>query len=137
MRWLAVLLCACAALLGGCRRKSAAERVADRFVDLYYVEIDQRAALEITAGRAHDELGEQIAAVGRLRPGEGPRPHTYYEQVSHRVEGDAALFVYDLDTKMGSESGVKRHATIALARRDGRWKVISFGEQEGKAPRAR
>ncbi|MCC6996754.1 MAG: hypothetical protein IT370_19235 [Deltaproteobacteria bacterium] len=138
-RWLAALLLVVALGGVGCRRKSAAERVADRFVDLYYVEIDQRAALDITAGRAHDELSQQLIEVGHVRgaaAGEGERPRTYYERVSHRADGEVAIFVYDLTTKMGRSAGVHRHATIGLAKRDGRWRVIWFGETEGKAPRA-
>lgn len=141
MRWLSLVVLALLCAAPGCRRKSAAERVSDRFVDLYYVEINQRAALDITAGRAHDELAQQLIEVGHVRgaaagAGEGERPRTYYERVSHRTDGDVAIFVYDLTTKMGRSAGVHRHATIGLAKRDGRWRVIWFGENEGKAPRA-
>ena len=139
MRWLSLVVLVALVAAPGCRRKSAAERVADRFVDLYYVEINQRAALDITAGRAHDELAQQLIEVGQVRgaaAGEGERPRTYYERVSHRTDGDVAIFVYDLTTKMGRSTGVHRHATIGLAKRDGRWRVIWFGETEGKAPRA-
>src|SRR5689334_1826577 len=136
MRWFAVDAEVAVLAGAGCRKKSDAERVADRFVDLYYVEIDQRAALDITVGPAHDELQQQLGLVQNMRgAAEETRPHTYYSRVSSRVEGDHAQFIYDLETKMGREAGVKRHAIITVAKRDGRWKVVSFGESEGSAPK--
>jgi hypothetical protein len=132
MRAAALALCCFA--FAACHRKSDAERVADRFADLYYVEIDQRAALDITVGPAHDALVAELKEVGQARGvGEGERPRTYYSRRSSEEHDGFAHVVYDLETKLGG-SAVKRTATVSLAKRDGHWKVISFGQTEGAAP---
>ncbi len=60
-------------LLAGCTPKSAAA-VSDRFVDLYFVEIDQKRALELCTGLARSKIEEELSLVAQIRRKLGDDP---------------------------------------------------------------
>ena len=65
-------------LICGCTPKTSTE-VADKFVDLYFVEIDQKKALPLTSGLAHQKIEEELSLVADIRrsyePEEPGTPH--------------------------------------------------------------
>jgi hypothetical protein len=126
MRWLVV------ALLCGCAPKGAAE-VSDRFVDLYFVEIDQKKALQFTSGPARQKLEEELSLVADIRKSYEPdaaKPSIFYSRRSQREAGDHARFTYDLTIRQGRDE-TKRNALISTERVDGHWTVANFIVQEG------
>ncbi len=126
MRWLVLsVLCACAP-------KGAAE-VADKFVDLYFVEIDQRRALPLTSGPARQKLEEELSLVADIRRTYEPeqaKPSIFYKRQSQREAGDHARFTYDLTIRQGHDE-TKRNALISAEKVDGKWTVANFIVQEG------
>jgi hypothetical protein len=122
-------------LLCGCQPKSA-EAVADKFVDLYFVEIDQQKALALTTGLAHTKLEEELGLVEKVRHQVDPdqaKPSVYYTRQSSHVEGDRAQLTYDISIKQGRDE-TKRSALISAERVEGAWKVGNFMVREGHAP---
>src|ERR1041384_7936127 len=112
----------------GCGRSP--EAVADRFVDYYFVEIDQGRALPLTSGLAHDMLERELRDVAAIRKQLGhmpadERPEVYYKRVGDRQEGDRTVLVYDLTLKH-AEDVIRKTAQVAVRRDGDGWKVIFF-----------
>jgi hypothetical protein len=113
--------------------------VADRFLDLYLIEIDQARALPLTTGPARQRIEEELEAVKAIRgAGYTPsaaKPAVYYERASLLREPAAgtARAVYDIRIRQGDTES-RRHVLLSLHNRDaGQWKVASFVVQEGPA----
>jgi hypothetical protein len=126
MKWLLFML------LCGCAPKGAAD-VADKFVDLYFVEIDQKKALEFTTGPARQKLEEELSLVADIRKSYEPdaaKPSIFYQRQSQQEAGDHARFTYDLTIRQGRDE-TKRNALVSTEKVDGRWTVSNFIVQEG------
>lgn len=128
----------------GCSRgapRNEAEAVARRFVDLYFVEIDQEKALPLTTGPARAALEKELLEVRQVRQG-GYRPEeakatVYYEQAYLRVDEKAgsARAIYDLDIEAGPQK-VERHVLLTLHNQDGgSWRVATYTLKDGPAQR--
>lgn len=140
----AALAAGAAACGKGSQRRApsnSASDVADRFVDYYFVEIDQDKALPLTTGDARRRIEEELEAVKQIRQdGYGPekaRPHVYYERVSLSTDGDGhrARAVYDITIQHGSDRS-RRHALVSLHDQEGgQWRVAFFAVKDGPAPR--
>jgi len=143
MRAAAASLAACALLVVvACGRGTPSNTpgaVADRFLDLYLIEVDQQSALALTTGAARSRIETEIADTAGVRAtGYGPdaaKPRAFYERTMLREDEQAgsARAVYDIRLKM---AGVEthRHALLSLSKRDGgAWKVSSFTLQDGPA----
>jgi hypothetical protein len=129
MKWLLL------ALVCGCARGGAAD-VADKFVDLYFVEIDQKRALPLASGPARQKLEEELSLVADVRRTYEPeqaKPSIYYQRQSELVSGDHARFTYDLTIRQGRDE-TKRNCLISVERVDGRWTVANFIVGEGHLP---
>jgi hypothetical protein len=128
-----LLTCAVAWVwLAGCAPKSA-EQVSDRFVDLYFVEIDQKRALALTAGLAHAKLEEELGLVAEVRQTYDPeqaKPSIFYARKSAQVDGDRARLSYDLTIRQGRDE-TARNALISAEKINGAWKVSNFMVAEG------
>jgi hypothetical protein len=110
--------------------------VSERFVDLYFVEVDQQKALAIVDGPARLTLEDELAAVEGIRrdyPAAQARPKVYWSRTWLRETGDAARAIYDI-TIESEHSKDERHVLITLRRMAGAWKVTSFTIKQGKAP---
>jgi hypothetical protein len=130
MKWLLLALG-----LAGCTPKTA-EAVADRFVDLYFVEIDQRRAIELTSGLARQKLDEELTLVAKVRENYEPeqaKPSIYYKRRDAQVTGDRGRFAYDL-TIRHEKDNMPKNALISVERVDGKWTVANFIVGEGALP---
>jgi hypothetical protein len=126
MKWLLMLT------LCGCSPKGAAQ-VADKFVDLYFVEIDQKKALPLTTGPARQKLEEELSLVADIRKTYEPdqaKPSIFYQRQSEREAGDHARFTYDLTIRQGRDE-TKRNALVSAEKVDGKWTIANFIVQEG------
>ena len=122
----------------GCAPRTP-EAVADRFVDSYFVEMDQGRALPLAAGLARDMLERELREVASIRRQMGfmpadARPQVYYQRVSARQEGAQKIFAYDLTLKHERDV-MHKSSQIAVAQREGAWKVIFYRVSDGEAPR--
>ena len=136
--------CLTLAAAAGCARggpANTAEAVADRFVDLYFVEVDQARALPLAVGPARETLERELADVQGVRAGGGQpeagRGSVYYRRTWSRVDPETgtARTVYDLTVEQGRDR-TRRHALLSLRREQGRWRVGSFTLRDGAAPQA-
>jgi hypothetical protein len=119
----------------GCRPKGAAQ-VSDRFVDLYFVEIDQKRALPLTTGLARSKMEEELSLVAQVRATIDPsqaKPSIFYTRRDTVVAGDHARLSYDLTIRQGRDE-TTRNALISLERVGADWRVGNFIVREGHLP---
>jgi hypothetical protein len=125
-----------ALIVGGCSRDNTPQGVADRFVQAYYVQIDQAAALEFTTALARERLQRELQLVAPIRRGgsvEQARPKVEYSLVRTQPDGRQVLFVYDLTITPTHVSPMAKKVLIITDQFAGQWKVINFTETD--APR--
>ncbi len=128
------ILFALLALAAGCAPKTP-EQVADRFVDLYFVEIDQKRALEFASGLARTKLEEELSLVEKIRATyepEAAKPSIFYTRKSTHTEGDHARMVYEITIRQGRDEN-KRIAMISVEKNGDKWTVGNFMVREAPA----
>lgn len=125
-RWLPLLL------LLGCSSTRSPEKVADRFVDKYYVEFDHSSALALAGGVAKLRLDAELSLVGAARRGTAPGSHAarvYYERTGVSGSGTQRQAGYTLRIKPQGGKEFQRTVQIELAEEpDGTWRVTRFNE---------
>lgn len=129
-----LVLCGLVAL-AGCAPKTP-EKVADRFVDLYFVEIDQKRALGLASGLAKSKLEEELNLVETVRQTQSAdqaKPSVFYSRRDAQVQGEHARLSYDITIKQGRDE-TQRHALISVEQTGGRWTVGNFMVAEGHLP---
>jgi hypothetical protein len=122
-------------LAAACAPRSAPD-VSDKFVDLYFVEIDQRRALELTTGLAHAKLEEELSLVEKIRRNYEPeqaKPSIFYVRRSVEVDGAHARLTYDITIRQGRDE-THKNALISAERVGERWAVGNFIVREGHLP---
>ena len=116
----------------GCTPKTP-EAVADRFVDLYFVEIDQKRALEVTTGLGRSKLEEELSLVSKIRETVDPdqaKPSIFYKRKSASIDGEHGRATYDITIRQGRDE-TRRSALISLEKVGPDWKVANFITREG------
>jgi hypothetical protein len=123
-----LVLLALAALAVACAPADPQQVAAERFIDRLFVEIDQRAARELTAGLATAKIDEEI----RLTTGQAidestqkPRVHYRFVQRSEREDATASL-VYELDVSPDGTDAFTRRLILTLRREGDAWKVSNY-----------
>jgi hypothetical protein len=130
---LAFAACACLA----CGGMADPARVADKFVDKYYVESDQDLALPLATGVAQMRLKEELALAAEARRGQSGMPlrqvRVYYSRKSLTGEGAQREADYELDIRPQGGGTLQRLAHLRLAQEpDGTWRVADFSETQTK-----
>jgi hypothetical protein len=128
--WLALAL-----VLSACTPKTA-EQVGDRFVDLYFVEIDQKRALELATGLARTKLEEELSLVEKIRATyepEAAKPSVFYTRKSANVGAEHANLIYEITVRQGRDEN-KRLAFISLEKNGDKWTVGNFMVREPPPP---
>jgi hypothetical protein len=126
-----------AVLLGSCGGMRDPSSVADKFVDKYYVESDQDAALPLTRGVAAMRLRDELALTAEARRGQSGMPlrqvRVYYRRKALTGEGRAREAEYELDIRPQGGGELQRLARLQLAQQpDGTWRVADFSETQTK-----
>jgi hypothetical protein len=122
-------------VVAGCRPRSAVA-VADKFVDLYFVEIDQRRVLPLTTGLARSKIEEELGLVEKVRQSYDPaqaKPSVFYARRSESVAGEHARVAYDITIRQGGDE-TRRNALISVEQIGGVWTVANFMVAEGYLP---
>jgi hypothetical protein len=124
------------ALLGlsGCAQTP--EKVGDKFVDLYFVEVDQARARPLTSGLAQKKLDDELTLVQGVRreaASDERRPTVFYVRREMRVQGERAHGTYDITVKYGRDE-THKNAMVSLARDGETWRVENFTVAEGHLP---
>jgi hypothetical protein len=123
------------AALAGCAPRGPSG-VADKFVDLYFVEIDQRRALPLTSGLARSKIEEELSLVESIRRTYEPdqaKPSIFYVRRSEMIAGDHGRLAYDITVRQGRDE-THRNALISVERVGEKWTVANFMVQEGHLP---
>ncbi len=132
-RSIACALFGAAMALSGCGRPTEPADVADRFVALYYVQMSQGEALELTTGRATRILEHELSAVQAIRDrGYGPgqaRPAAYFRRVRMTIAAESATASYVLRTEVAS-TRVRRRIDLDLRRQPDGWRISDFHQIE-------
>jgi hypothetical protein len=119
--------------LGGCSRAETPEAIADRFVQIYYVQIDQAEAMDYTAALARHRLQEELQTVARIRRSGSvaqARPKVQYSLARTEVDGRQRLFVYDLTITPPQVPPIAKKVLIITEQIGEAWKVINFTEAD-------
>jgi hypothetical protein len=122
---------------GGCHRPPAntPDAVADRFVDDYFVLIDQKQALPLTTALAHQKLETEIAEVETVRNGATEAPddakqdvswqRTYFDPGPAGSQDARATYTITIKPRQGGTT-LTRQTFITLHDDAGQWKVADF-----------
>jgi hypothetical protein len=122
-----------AIVIAGCSRSNSAQRVADQFMQAYYVQVDQAQALEFSTGLAHERLRQELQQVAPLRRGsslEQARPKVSYTLARTQPEGRQVLLVYDLTITPPQVKPILKKILIITEQLGEQWKVINFAETD-------
>ncbi len=115
-----------------CGHKNSAEDVAEKFLYRYFIELNQRGALELSTGLAEDKLKKEIELLKGVRSAPDldlsqHKPFIDYKLVNTQKRSDASIsFFYDVTIKSKGGDEYKRQAVLTTVQIDGRWKVTNF-----------
>ncbi len=123
--------------LAACGGMKDPASVADKFVDRYYVESDQDAALPLTTGVATLQLQEELRLTAEARRGQSGMPlrqvRVYYSRKSLQADGATVRADYELDIRPQGGGELQRGAHLELQRQaDGTWRIARFSESQPK-----
>jgi hypothetical protein len=130
----AVLLAGCV----GCSANGSPTRAARRFLDKYYVELDQQAALDVVTGSAERRVREEIQSLREARGGDmeaPPHPRVFYRhRSSHPGANDRQREEeYQLSID-GFGVKLQKRVLLMLDKGDQGWKVREFLEADLAEP---
>lgn len=109
--------------------------MADRFMDLHYLVLDQTSALDITDGLARDKIRAELDLIGNAR-GDAEEFSRAKPRLSYRYEGVSELedggrrYHYRLRIRGGDGFEFDRAVHLTLRRVDEEWRVSNFIETE-------
>jgi hypothetical protein len=116
-----------------CSRRSGAEHAGDRFIEAYYVQVDQMLALEHATGLARERLQTELQQVTQLRR-DGQfaqaRPKVAYTHIRTQPEGRQVLLIYDLTITPQQASPILKRVMLITEPVGEQWKVINFTETD-------
>ncbi len=118
----------------GCGPKTASG-VADKFMDLYFIEFDQERLLPLTTGLAKGKIQAELRLVHQIRNDLGhaaaaSKSDMRYRRISGEVTARDAQFSYAVTIRGASN----RIVSLALHHNDGAWRVGNFTIDEGETP---
>ena len=126
----ACLLCLA---LAGCFSDRSPRDVERRFLDAYYLEVDQPAALKLAVGPAANRIQNEIADLAQARreglEGSPAHPHMSYRKLSDRPQPAPGQREVEYQLSIDS-SGVtlQKLVDLVLEAQGGHWRVRNFAE---------
>jgi hypothetical protein len=133
VKWGLLSLLLMAVAVAGCSGGNTPEAVADRFMEAYYVQIDQGQALEFTGALARERLQQELQAVAPLRRGGSiadARPAVKYALSRTQPDGRQVLLYYDLTITPPHVPPMLKKVLIITEQLGEQWKVINFTEAD-------
>ena len=119
-------------LLIACGHSNSPEGVAEEFLFRYFIELNQRGALEVSTGLATDKLKKEIELTQNIRMQPNldlaqHKPFLDYELVNKQNRGENSVtFYYDVTIENKNGEDYKRELTLTTVILDGDWKVNNF-----------
>ncbi len=119
-----------------CGHSNTPEGVAEEFLFRYFIELNQRGALELSTGLATDKLKKEIELTQDIRVNirvqpdldlAQHKPFLDYELVNKQNRGENSVtFYYGVTIENKNGEDYKRELTLTTVILDGEWKVNNF-----------
>ena len=115
-----------------CGHSNSPDGVAEEFLFRYFIELNQRGALELSTGLATDKLNKEIELTQNIRMLPNldlaqHKPFLDYELVNKQSRGENSVtFFYDVTIESKNGEDYKRELTLTTVILDGEWKVNNF-----------
>jgi hypothetical protein len=115
-----------------CGYENSAEGVAEEFLYRYFIELNQKGAMELSTGLAKDKLQEEIALVQGIRSNpeldlSQAKPFIDYKLVNSQMRSDKSVaLIYDVSIKSKGGEKYKRQVVLNMVELAGKWKVKNF-----------
>ena len=125
-------LAAALLFLLSCGYANSPEGVAEEFLFRYFIELNQRGALELSTGLAIDKLNKEIGLLQSVRREPNldlskHKPLIDYELINAQErDGESATLYYDVIIQRKSGDQVTREQVISVTKVGGVWKVNNF-----------
>lgn len=106
--------------------------MAEEFLFRYFIELNQRGALELSTGLATDKLNKEIELTQNIRMLPNldlaqHKPFLDYELVNKQSRSENSVtFFYDVTIENKNGEDYKRELTLTTVILDGNWKVNNF-----------
>ncbi len=119
-------------LFSSCGHDNSPEGVAKEFLFRYFIELNQRGALELSEGLAVKKLEKEIELLQsvRMEPNldlASHKPFLDYNLVNSQQRGESYVtFYYDITIENKSGTEYKRELVLTTSLSNGRWKVSNF-----------
>jgi len=109
------------------RPEDSAEAAARAFLDRYFVELNQKAALDLTEGVARAKIDDEIRRLAGHEPSaQEERSRIYYRQVSRDTQDDGVAFRFRLTVVIPGDATVEPDVLVRVRTTDGHWRVSNF-----------
>jgi hypothetical protein len=138
---IAMFVAIAGAMFGACGQENSPKGVADRFLYLYLIEINQQKAKALTEGLAASKLDDEINSLRSIRSMDidlaEHRPFIDYKLVQKKPRGEnRMMLVYDVKIKPRNEELGERKQSLLVStvRESGRWMVDNFENYESDEP---
>ena len=106
---------------------SSPQATAQAFVDRFFVEADERAALPLTEGVARAKLQEGLRLLGdQPASTTDERPRVYYRQVSERTQDDGMAFHFRLTVVVMGDPPIEPELIVRVRPSGDQWRVSNF-----------
>ncbi|NIR49623.1 hypothetical protein GWO43_14125 [candidate division KSB1 bacterium] len=119
-------------VLTGCGHENSPKGVAEEFLFRYFIELNQRGALDLSTGLAVDKLNKEIELTQsvRMEPNlelSKHRPFIDYELVNTQQRKDETVTLF-FDVTIEQKGGYKyqREAVLSATELEGTWKISNF-----------
>ena len=119
-------------ILISCGHSNSPEGVTEEFLFRYFIELNQRGALELSTGLATDKLKKEIELTQNIRMLPNldlaqHKPFLDYELVNKQTRSENSVtFFYDVTIENKNGEDYKRELILTTVILDGDWKVNNF-----------
>ena len=105
---------------------SSPQATAQAFVDRFFVESNQRAALPLTEGVARAKLEEELRLLDGQAANSDERPRVYYRQVSEQRQDDGMAFYFRLTVVVIGDQPIEPELIVRVRQRGDQWRVSNY-----------
>lgn len=118
--------------LVSCGHKNSPAGVADAFLFRYFIELNQRGALELSTGLATEKLNKEIALTQsvRMEPNlelSKHRPFIDYKLANTQArEDDSVTLFFDITIEQKGGHKYQKEAVLSAVLIEGIWKINNF-----------
>lgn len=120
--------------LPACSSPSTSQKTAEDFIQAYYVNHDQQAAINFSAGLATEKLREEMGLLKGTTPATPQeKPKVEYRKISSNFPSDEeARWIYQLTILIPDLNRKIERKVFLILRKEGEaWRVTQFGDNAG------